>query len=160
MTINRSSFQLMILAGMLLVLAPMTVDVLAAAQTEGGCPPIIASLFPKSATNRTGQYFPADLGQGSGSADVSFEDPICSKQRFSARIKVEVKHYGGETAILIKSKDSPYGTIDRDADKALAVKNAQGILAQTRLTPKTEKLGIGEIVYVERLTECPPASAR
>src|SRR5512137_1886727 len=131
MILNRSSFRLMILAGMLLVLAPTTVDVLTAAQTEGNCPPIIASLFPKGATNLAGLYFPGDLGQGSGSADVSFEVPICPKRGFSARIKVEVKHYGGETAILIKSKDSPYGSIDRDADKALAVQNAQGTLAQT-----------------------------
>ena len=99
---------------------------------------------------------PGDMAQGRGSADVSFDDPICPKQRFLARISLEVKHYGGETAILIKSAESPYGSIDREADKALAVKNATGELAQTRLTPKIEKLGIGEIVYVERMSECPP----
>jgi hypothetical protein len=143
-------------AALVVVVVAAAIAVVAAAQTQGSCPPIIDSLLPKSGTNRVGQYFPGDMGQGQGSADLSFENPTCPKQKFAARISVEVKHYGGETAILIKSSESPYGTIDRDADKALAVENARGELAQTRSTPKTEKLGIGEIVYVERMTECPP----
>jgi len=156
MKLAHPSFRTIILAGSLLVLASTTAVVLIAAQTQGSCPPIIASLFPTGASILDGQYFPGDMGQGNGSADLSFEDPICPKQRFSARIRIEVKHYGGETAILIKSDESPYGTVDRDADKALAVENATRELAQTRLTPKIEKLGNGEIVYVERMSECPP----
>ncbi|HMA54625.1 MAG TPA: hypothetical protein VKT17_09180 [Acidobacteriota bacterium] len=143
-------------AALVLIFGAAAIAVVAAAQTQGSCPPIIASLFPKNATIVSGMYMPGDMGQGRGSADVSFDDPICPKQRFSARISLEVKHYGGETAILIKSAESPYGSIDREADKALAVQNAKGELAQTRLTPKTEKLGTGEIVYVERMSECPP----
>ncbi len=158
MKIAHLSFLTIVLAGSLLVLGCATVVVLASAQaqSQGSCPPIIASLFPKNASIVDGMYMPGDMGQGRGSADVSFEDPICPKQPFSARITVEVKHYGGETAILIKSNESPYGTVDRDAVKALAIENATRELAQTRLTPKAEKLGIGEIVYVERKTECPP----
>lgn len=143
-------------ATLVFIFATAAIAVVAAAQTQGSCPPIIASLFPKSATIKSGQYFPGDMGQGKGSADLSFENPTCPKRKFAARISVEVKHYGGETAILIKSAESPYGTIDRDADKALTLENARGELAQTRLTPKTEKLGIGEVAYVERMTECPP----
>ncbi len=150
------SFGTVVLAVSLLVITCSTVAVLVAAQTQGNCPPIIASLFPKGASIVSGQYFPGDLGQGEGSADVSFEDPICPKRRFSARITVTVKNYGGETAILIKSKDSPYGSVDRDADKARYIENATRELARTRLASKTEKLGIGDIVYVQRLTECPP----
>ncbi len=156
MKISHPSFRTIVLAGALLVTASTGVVVLAADQSQESCPPIIASLFPKDASIRDGQYFPGDLGQGRGSADVSFEDPICPKQKYSARITVEVKHYGGEAAILIKSDASPYGTIDRDADKARSVENATGELARTRITPKVEQLGIGSIVYVERLTECPP----
>ncbi len=156
MKVAHSSFLMIVLVGSLLVLASTAAVVIAAAQTQGSCPPIIASLFPKNATIVSGMYMPGDMGQGNGSADVSFENPSCAKQGFTARISIEVKHYGGETAILIKSAESPYGSIDRDADKALTMQNAMGELAQTRLTPKAEKLGIGEIAYVERMTECPP----
>jgi len=76
--------------------------------------------------------------------------------KFSARISIAVKYYGGELAVLIKTNESPYGTIDRDADKDQAIKNATVELAQTKLAPKIEKLGIGEIVYVEYMSECPP----
>jgi hypothetical protein len=58
--------------------------------------------------------------------------------------------------VLIKSEGSPFGTIDREADKAQAIKDATGELEQTKITPIIEKLGIGEIVYVEFKSECPP----
>jgi len=148
-------FRTIVLAGSFLVLASTTVVDFAAAQTQGSCPPVIASLFPKNASIRGGQYFPGDLGQGDGSADLSFENPACVHQKYAARINVAVKHYGGEAAVLIKTDESPYGTIDRDAVKEQAMKDATGELAQTNMTPKREKLGIGEIVYIEFKSECP-----
>ena len=156
MKVAHPSFPTIVLAGSLIVLASTAVVFLAAAQTQGSCPSIIASLFPKNASIRGGQYFPGDMGQGDGSADLSLENPSCAKQGFSARISVAVKYYGGEMAVLIKSNESPYGTIDRDADKALAIQNGTTELARTKITPKIEKLGIGEIVYVEFKSECPP----
>lgn len=144
-------------AALVLVLAPAAVAVVAA-QTRKSCPPIIASLFPKDASIRGGQYFPGDMGMGDGSADpsFSFENPSCVKTQYSSRMSVAVKHYGGETAVLIKSANSPYGTIDRDADKEQFITNATNELAQTKMTPKREMLGIGEIVYVEYKSECRP----
>ncbi len=143
---------------LVLVFASGAIAVVAAAQTQGSCPSIIASLFPKNATVRGGQYFPGDMGQGDGTADLSFtfENPLCVKTTYSSRISVAVTHYGGETAILIKSAESPYGTIDRDAIKEQFIKDATSELAQTKMTPKRETLGIGEIVYVEYKTECHP----
>lgn len=152
MKISHSSSRTIALAGSLLVLSSTTVLVLA----QGSCPPIIASLFPKGASIRDGYYRPGDAGIGNGSADLSFENPTCARARFSARIRLEVKHYGGETAILIKSAESPYGTIDRDAVQEQFMTSATSELAQTRMTPKRERVGIGEIVYVERMSECPP----
>ncbi len=130
----------------------------AAGQAQGSCPSIIASLFPKNASIRGGQYFPGDMGQGDGSADLTFtfENPSCVKTTYSSRISVAVKHYGGETAILIKSAESPYGTIDRDALKEQFITSATDELARTKMTPKRETLGIGEIVYIEYKTECHP----
>jgi hypothetical protein len=45
------------------------------------------------------------------------EERIDSQRAVHSRLKVDAKHYGGEMAILIKSAESPYGTIDRDATK-------------------------------------------
>jgi len=156
MKISHASLRTIVLAGSLLVLPSTTALLLA----QGGYPPIIASLFPKNASIRSGQYFPGDRGTGDGSADLpfSFENPACVKAQYSARISVAVTHYGGETAILIKSAESPYGSIDRDADKEQFITSATSELAQTRMTPKRETLGIGEIVYVERKTECHPVA--
>ncbi len=156
MKITRPSFPTVVLAGSLLVLASAAVVVLAAAQTQGGCPAVVASILPKNASNLSGQYFPGDLGQGTGSADLILDNSTCPKQKFSARLEIEFKYYVGKVAVLIKSSASPYGSVDRDADKALAIENGTRELERTRLTPKIEKLGIGEIVYVERMTECPP----
>ncbi len=143
-------------AALTLVIA--TAATVAAAQTRKSCPPIIASLFPKNASIRDGQFFPGDMASGDGSADLtfSFENPACVTTQYSVRMSVAVKHYGGETAILIKSAESPYGTIDRDADKKQFITDATNELAQTKLTPEREKLGIGEIVYVEYKSECHP----
>ncbi len=158
MKIARPLFRMVVPAGLLLVLAvaSTTIIVPAAARAQGSCPPILASLFPKNASVRDGNYRPGDMGMGKGSADVSFDDPICPKQPFSARVTVEVKYYGGEMAILIKSAESPYGSIDWAAMAERTMTDATSELQQTRLTPKREKLGIGQIVYVERKTECPP----
>ena len=144
------------LAGPLCVLASPTVAVLVAAQTQGSCPPIIASILPKNASGHAGQFFPGEMSSGRGSADLSFDNPTCPKQKFSARISIAVTHYGGEMAILIKSEESPYGTVDREAIIAKAIKDATSEIEQRRLTPKIEKLGIGEIVYGEFKSECPP----
>jgi hypothetical protein len=143
-----------ILAGSLLVFPSATALVFA----QGGCPPIIAALFPKDASNPSGQYFPGDRSTGKGSADVpfSFENPSCKRVEYTARITVEVTNYGGESAILIKSDESPFGPIDRDTLKARFMTDATSELTQTRMTPQRETLGIGEIVYVESKSECPP----
>ncbi len=143
-------------AALALVFATAAAAVVAAAQTQGNCPPIIASLFPKNASIRGGPYFPGDMGMGDGSADLSFENPSCAKAKYSARISVAIKSYGGETAALIKSAESPYGSIDRDADKEQFITSATSELTQTKMTPKREKVGIGEIIYVEYKSECPP----
>ncbi len=152
MKLSHPSSRTIALAASLLALSSTAVLVLA----QGTCPPIIASLFPRGASPRDGYYRPGDAGMGNGSADLSYDNPTCPRSRFSARIRLEVKHYGGETAILIKSAESPYGSIDRDTVQARYMTDATNELAQTRLTPKRERVGIGEIVYVERMSECPP----
>ena len=152
MKISHPSSRTIALAGALLVLSSTALLVLA----QGSCPPIIASLFPRGASIRDGYYRPGDAGIGNGSADLSPDNRSCPRSRFSARIGLEVKHYGGETAILIKSAESPYGPVDRDTVQERFMTSATSELAQTRLTPKRERVGIGEIVYVERMSECPP----
>lgn len=153
MKISRPSSRTIALAASLLVLSSTAVLVLA----QGTCPPIIASLFPHGASIREGYYHAGDGGVGSGSADLSYANPTCARERFSARIRLlEVKHYGGETAILIKSAESPYGPVDRDTVQERFMTSATSELAQTSLTAKRERVGIGEIVYVERMSECPP----
>ncbi len=158
MRISHSMSQTIACVALAIAFATAAIAVVVAAQTGKSCPPIIASLFPKNASIRGGQYFPGDMGMGDGSADLpfSFENPSCVKAQYSARISVAVKHYGGETAVLIKSAESPYGTIDRDADKEQFITNATNELAQTKISPKREMLGIGEIVYVEFKSECHP----
>ncbi len=152
MKMSHPSPRTIVLAVSLLVFSSTAALVLA----QGTCPPIIASLFPHGASIRDGYYRPGDTGMGNGSADLSYANPTCPRSRFSARIRLEVKNYGGETAILIRSAESPYGTIDRDTVQARFMTDATNELAQTRLAPKRERVGIGEIVYVERMTECPP----
>lgn len=158
MRIFHPTSQTVVRATLALVFATVVIAVVVTAQTRKSCPPIIDSLFPKNASIRGGQYFPGDMGTGDGSADLpfSFENPSCVKAQYTTRISVAVKHYGGETAVLIKSAESPYGTIDRDADKEQFITNATNELAQTKLTPTKEKLGIGDIVYVEYKSECQP----
>lgn len=156
MQIFHSMFRMSACASLALVLATTAI---ATAQTQDkSCPQIIASLFPKNASILSGQFIPGEYSWGDGSADLSFsfENPACVKTEYSSRLKIDVKHYGGEMAILIKSEESPYGTIDRDAIKKQFIKDATSELVRTNKTPVTETVGIGEIVYVEYQTECHP----
>lgn len=146
------SLRTIVLAGLFLVLPFTAAFVLA----QGDCPAIIAALLPKDASNQSGQYFPGEMSMGKGSADLKYDNPTCPKVKFVSRITLEVKHYGGETAILIKSEESPFGTIDRDAIQAQFMTDATNELIQTRHTPHRERVGSGEFVYVEYQSECPP----
>jgi hypothetical protein len=96
-------------AALALVFATAAIAVVAAAQTQGSCPPSIASILPKHGSIRGGQYFPGDMGQGSGSADLSFENPSCVKQKYSARISIAVKHYGARRLCSSNQKDHHSG---------------------------------------------------
>jgi len=68
-------------------------------------------------------------GSGQGVGDLTFENPVCPKQKFSARIGIAVTHYGCELAMLIKSEDSPYG-LSMGGDHRQAIKDATSEVEQ------------------------------
>jgi hypothetical protein len=130
--------------------AVVTLAVLAAgAQKEGNCPEIIASLLPKSGSIRGGAYNAAgDMGLGSGAADLPFEHPCPHSGRYTARVTVAVTYYGGEMAEMLKMQG--------DAANEQTLQNALNELERKDRSPRREKLGGGEIVYITYETECPP----
>ena len=148
MRITGNSFRMIARTGLVLILASGAIAVVAAAQTQESCPPIIASLLPKNGSIRGGQYFAGDMGQGSGSADIPYENPCITDTKYPARISIAVTYYGGELVEIFKMQG--------DAAVEQALKNATSVLARTKITPKREKLGSGEIVYVEYRSACPP----
>ena len=148
-------------AGLALVFATAAFAVVAAAQTQGSCPPIIASLLPKNASIRDGQYMavPADsadkIGNGSGSADIPFEHQCIKSNKFPARISIKVTYFGGEAVWQLQ--------MGGDAFNEEAMSGAMRELEQRKRTlnnamsePKRERLAGGEIVYADFKSECPP----
>lgn len=121
----------------------------ATAQSKGACHPLIASLLPKSGTIRGGDFNAAGpMGMGGGSADLPFDHPCTQSNKFPARISVAVTYYGGEMAQMLQMQG--------DAANQQTLENAMGELGRTKHSPRREKLGGGEIVYVAYETECQP----
>ena len=121
----------------------------APAQTDPGCPAIIASLLPKTGSIRGGSYNAAGpMGMGSGSADLPFDHPCTKSEKYPARISVAVTYYGGEMAEMLKMQG--------DAANQQTLQAAMDKLGQSEHAPRREKLGGGEIVYVAYETPCQP----
>jgi hypothetical protein len=123
--------------------------VFAAAQAKNACPAIIASLLPKSGSIRGGTYNAAGpMGMGSGAADLPFDHPCTKSEKYPARITIAVTYYGDEMAEMLKMQG--------DAVNQQTLENAMSGLKQGQQTPRREKLGDGEIVYVAYETPCQP----
>ena len=143
-------------AALAIVFATAAIAVVAAAQTQGSCPPIIASLLPKNGSIRDGQYFKSgEMGFGSGSADIPFEHRCLKSTKFPARISIKVTYYGGELVEVFKMQgDAPDKQFIIDAMSEL--KEARRNRESWVSAPKREKLTGGEIAYFEYKSECPP----
>lgn len=116
------------------------------------CPPIIASLLPRSGSIRGGAYNASGpMGLGSGAADLPFDHPCVRSEKFPARITVAVTYYGGDLAQLLEMQGP--------AANEQTLQNATDELKRSKRTPRREKMAGGEIVYVEYTTECPAEGA-
>jgi hypothetical protein len=155
MCLSRSSLAKTARSGFLLGLMSITAvfaalaAVPSAAQSKGSCPPIIASLLPKTGSIRGGDYNAAGpMGIGNGSADLPFDHPCRKSEKFPARITVAVTYYGGEMAEMLKMQG--------DAVNQQTLENAMSGFKNGPTPPRREKLGGGEIVYLAYETECQP----
>jgi hypothetical protein len=145
-----------IVIGMSLVLASAAIVALAvvasAAEKSPSCPPIIASLLPKNASLRGGDYNASGpMGMGSGAADLPFAHPCLESEKYPARITIAVTYYGGEMAEMLKMQGGPANE--------QTLQNALDELKKSKRVPQREKLAGGEIVYVDYTTECPAEGA-
>jgi hypothetical protein len=155
MCLSRSSLANTARSGFLLGLMSITAVVAAlaavpsAAQSKGSCPPIIASLLPRSGSIRGGDYNAAGpMGMGNGSADLPFDHPCVQTTKFPARITIAVTYYGGEMAEMLKMQG--------DAVNQQTLENAMSGFKKGPTPPRREKLDGGEIVYLAYETECQP----
>lgn len=146
-------------AALLFVFATAVIAVVAAAQTQDTCPPIIALILPKNASGREGQYIKGGEGgdfmiQGSGSADIPFEHRCLKGVKFPARVTIKVDYYAGEMVFLFEMQgDAPNEEIISSAIREL--EQHKRTLNSTLSEPKREKLAGGEIAYAEYMSECP-----
>ena len=142
-----------------LVCSTAAIAVVAAAQTPGPCPPIIASLLPKNGSALDGQYIKGGEGgdfviRGSGSADIPFEHRCITQSKFPAHISIKVDYFGGEMVMLFEmAGDAPNEEIISSAIREL--EQHKRTLNSTLSDPKREKLAGGEIAYTEYMSECP-----
>jgi hypothetical protein len=121
----------------------------AAAQSKPACPAVIASLLPKSGSIRGGDFNAAGpMGMGSGAADLPFDHPCTKSEKFPARITIALTYYGDEMAEMLKMQGP--------AANEQTLQSAMGDLAEGKNSPRREKLGNGEIVYVTYETPCQP----
>ncbi len=150
MRISHPSARTIGRAALILILASASIGLAAAKQQQKpGCPPIIASLLPKSGSIRGGQYNASGpMGLGSGAADLPFVHPCTKSEKFPARVSVAVTYYGGDMAELLKMQG--------ESVNEQTLRNATSELAQVYKSPKREKLAGGEIVYASYESECQP----
>lgn len=147
-------------AALALVFAMAAIAVVTAAQTQDPCPPIIASILPKSASGHAGQYVKGGEDNdifitGSGSADIPFEHRCIKSLKFPARVSIKVEYYGGEYVLVFEMHgDAPTEQFMDDAIHGLKIEKET--LRPQMSEPKREKLAGGEIAYAEYKSECPP----
>ena len=146
-------------AALSLVCAMVAIFVVAEAQTQGTCPPIVASLLPKNGPVVDGQYVKGGEGNdivvtGDGSADIPFEHPCIKSVKFPARVSVEFWYFGGEMIWQFEMQgDAPNEEIISSATREfIQYKNTRN---STLSEPQREKLAGGEIVYADYKSECP-----
>jgi hypothetical protein len=155
MRVSRSSLLKYALfgSGLGLLAVPLIVAAFAGApapaQSKGSCPEVIASLLPKNGSLRGGAYNASGpMGMGNGAADLPFDHPCRKSEKFPARISVAVTYYGGEMAEMLKMQG--------DAVNQQTLESAMSGFKNGPTSPRREKLGGGEIVYLSYETECQP----
>jgi hypothetical protein len=120
------------------------------------CPPLLASLMPKSAVKVTCQYNAAGfVGLGSAAGDLPFEHP-CSNQttKFPGRITFDIKHFSGEGAAIFKmqiGQEEQQRIINKKSEFEKKLKKNSG---SGGTSIKTESLAGGTLIYMEQFIDC------
>jgi|WetSurMetagenome_2_1015567.scaffolds.fasta_scaffold226346_2 hypothetical protein len=129
----------------LILCAPFT------AAQPGSSNGVIVSLLPKNSHNPTGQYTAGPMGMGTGAARLHYDHPCIKSDKYPARITIGVTYYGGEMAQMLKMQG--------DAANQQTIQSAVRELQKPNRPAKKEKLGGGDIVYVDYTSECPAEGA-
>lgn len=124
------------------------------------CPPLIASLMPKSAVKVTCQYNAAGfIGLGWAAADLPFSHPCIQTTKYPGRITFDVKHHSGEGPELFRMQiDAEEGQrlanrkeeLDREHDKMRRSMKDPSLLRPV----KTESIPGGTLLYLEHFIDC------
>lgn len=132
----------------------------ALAQGRPDCPPLIASLMPKSAAKTTCFYNAAGfIGLGGAAADLPFSHPCITTTKYPGRITFDIKHYSGEGLELFR--------MQIDAEEQQRLDNRQEELEKEHkqkrrslkdpnlLRPvKSETVPGGRLLYLEHFVDC------
>ncbi len=139
------------IAGILLGLSAAAAGtaVPARAQTQPAVSPVIAGLLPSNGRIRGGQFTLAgEMGMGNGASDLPFDHPCLKSNAFPARVTLALTYYGGEMAGMLQMQGPMVN--EQTLENAMQGMDGPGE------SPKREKLGIGEIVYVYSESTCQP----
>jgi hypothetical protein len=123
----------------------------AIAPAQSGSNSVLLSLLPKTGQSPSGQYTAGPMGMGTGAAKLPFEHPCIKSDKYPARITIGVTYYAGEMAQMLKMQG--------DAANQQTIQSAVSELQKANRPAKREKLGGGDIVYVDYTSACPAEGA-
>ncbi len=124
------------------------------------CPPLIASLMPKSAVKVTCQYNATGfIGLGAAAADLPFSHPCIQTTKYPGRITFDVKHYSGEGLELFRMQ------IDAEEQQRLANRKDELDKEHDRMRRSMKDLSLlrpvkseavpgGTLLYFEHFIDC------
>jgi hypothetical protein len=120
------------------------------------CPPLLATLMPKSAVKVTCQYNSSGfIGLGFAAGDLPFEHPCVNQTtKFPGRIVFDIKHYADEGAAIFKmqiGQEEQQRIINKKSEFEKKLKKNSGAGGTSM---KTESLADGTIIYTEQFIDC------
>ena len=129
-------------------------------QGRPSCPPLIASLMPKSAVKVSCQYNAAGfVGLGAAAADLPFSHPCIQTTKYPGRITFDVKHYSGEGLELFRLQidaeerqrlANRKDELDKEHDKMRRSMKDLSLLRPVKI----ESVPGGTLLYFEHFIDC------
>jgi len=151
---NNNKYGILFIVSALILFSYFIISVVVVRAQQ--CPPLLATLMPKSAVKVTCQYNSSGfIGLGFAAGDLPFEHPCVNQTtKFPGRITFDIKHYSNDGVAIFKmqiGQEEQQRIINKKSEYEKKLKKDSGV-GGTSI--KTESLAGGTLIYIEQFIDC------